>query len=149
VAYRAATIGYGRLTNPQLSIVLGLTTLVIGSTLGVIVQILYATNNLNEQNGVLIGAHASAQVGGYLILVAAGLAEWILNPGGRRTRGGEIQSWLLFLAGLTLATGRPRSGSTMGRADRGPPCRDHDPLHGPRAGPHGRRRGPHPALPGA
>jgi hypothetical protein len=105
VAYRASTIGYGRLTNPQLSIVLGLTTLVIGSTLGVIVQILYATNNLNEQNGVLIGAHASAQVGGYLILVAAGLAEWILNPGGGRTRGGEIQSWLLFLAGLTLAIG--------------------------------------------
>ena len=105
VLYRASAQGYGRLTNPQLSIVLGLTTLVIGSTLGVIVQILYATNNLNDQNGVLIGAHASAQVGGYLILVAAGVAEWILNPGGGRTRGGEIQSWLLFLAGLTLAIG--------------------------------------------
>jgi len=105
VLYRASAQGYGRLTNPQLSIVLGLTTLVIGSTLGVIVQILYATNNLNDQNGVLIGAHASAQVGGYLILVAAGVAEWILHPGGGRTRGGEIQSWLLFLAGLTLAIG--------------------------------------------
>src|SRR5256886_1513667 len=105
VLYRASAQGYGRLTNPQLSIVLGLTTLVIGSTLGVIVQILYATNNLNVQNGVLIGAHASAQVGGYLILVAAGVAEWILNPAGGRTRGGEIQSWLLFLAGLTLAIG--------------------------------------------
>ena len=105
VLYRASAQGYGRLTNPQLSIVLGLTTLVIGSTLGVIVQILYATNNLNDQNAVLIGAHASAQVGGYLILVAAGVAEWILNPGGGRTRGGEIQSWLLFLAGLTLAIG--------------------------------------------
>ena len=83
----------------------GASSIVIGSTLGVIVQILYATNNLNEQNSVLIGAHASAQVGGYLILVAAGVAEWILNPGGGRTRGGEIQSWLLFLAGLTLAIG--------------------------------------------
>ena len=105
VLYRASAQGYGRLTNPQLSIVLGLTTLVIGSTLGVIVQILYATNNLNDQNAVLIGAHASAQVGGYLILVAAGVAEWILNPAVGRTRGGEIQSWLLFLAGLTLAIG--------------------------------------------
>ena len=105
VLYRASAQGYGRLTNPQLSVVLGLTTLVIGSTLGVIVQILYATNNLNDQNAVLIGAHASAQVGGYLILVAAGVAEWILNPAGGRTRGGEIQSWLLFLAGLTLAIG--------------------------------------------
>src|SRR3989442_3523970 len=85
VAYRASTIGYGRLTNPQLSIVLGLTTLVIGSTLGVIVQILYATNDLNEQNGVLIGAHASAQGRGYLILVAARLAAMIPKSGqGRR-----------------------------------------------------------------
>jgi len=105
VVQRTMSEGYGRVSNPKLSVVLGLTTLVIGSTLGVIVQILYATNNLNEQNGVLIGAHASAQVGGYLILVAAGVAEWILNPGGGRTRGGEIQSWLLFLAGLTLAIG--------------------------------------------
>ena len=105
VVQRTTSEGYGRVSNPKLSVVLGLTTLVIGSTLGVIVQILYATNNLNEQNSVLIGAHASAQVGGYLILVAAGVAEWILNPGGGRTRGGEIQSWLLFLAGLTLAIG--------------------------------------------
>src|SRR3989442_1087644 len=100
VVYRASLQGYARLSIPQLSIVLGLTTLVIGSTLGVIVQILYATNNLNEQNAVLIGAHASAQVAGYLVLVAAGLAEWTLNPNGARTRAGEIQTWLLFLAGL-------------------------------------------------
>jgi hypothetical protein len=102
---RTMSEGYGRLSNPKLSVVLGLTTLLIGSTLGVIVQILYATNTLSEQNSVLIGAHASAQVGGYLILVAAGVAEWILNPAGGRTRGGGIQSWLLFLAGLTLAVG--------------------------------------------
>jgi len=105
VVYRAWSRGYSRLTTPELSIVLGLTTLVIGSILGVIVQILYATNNLNEQNGVLIGAHASAQVGGYLVLVAAGIAEWLLDPNARRTRAGEIQSWALFLAGLTLSVG--------------------------------------------
>src|SRR2546426_2044175 len=105
VVYRASLQGYARLSIPQLSIVLGLTTLVIGSTLGVIVQILYATNNLNEQNAVLIGAHASAQIAGYLVLVAAGIAEWQVNPNGARTRAGEIQSWLLFLAGLTLAIG--------------------------------------------
>src|SRR5438034_8122294 len=59
VVQRTTSEGYGRVSNPKLSVVLGLTTLVIGSTLGVIGQILYATNNLNEQNGVLIGAHAS------------------------------------------------------------------------------------------
>jgi hypothetical protein len=105
VASRASNIGYGRLTNPQLSLFLALTTLVIGSTLGVIVQVLFATGNMTPENGVLIGAHASAQVVGYLVLAAAGIAEWFLIPGAGRTRAGEIQSWLLFIAGLALAAG--------------------------------------------
>jgi hypothetical protein len=100
---RVTAVGYGSLTTPKLSIALGLTTLVIGSTLGVIVQILYATNTLNPQNAVLIGGHASAQVGGYLILVGAGIGEWLLNPNAGRSRAGEVQSWALFLAGITLA----------------------------------------------
>jgi hypothetical protein len=105
VVQRAMARGYGTLSVPQLSMVLGLTTLVIGSALGVIVQILYATNSLTPQSAVLIGAHASAQVAGYLVLVAAGTAEWLLDPGGRRTTGGVIQAWLLFLAGIALAVG--------------------------------------------
>ena len=105
VVSRSGSIGYGRLTNPQLSVVLGLTTLVVGSTLGVIVQVLLATNNFGEQNGVLVGAHAFAQVAGYLVLVAAGAIEWLLNPNAGRTRAGEIQSWFLFAAGLLFAIG--------------------------------------------
>jgi hypothetical protein len=105
VVQRAMGEGYARLSTPKLSIVLGLTTLVIGSILGVIVQILYATNNMTPQSGVLIGAHATAQVGGYLVLVSAGIAEWLLNPNAGRTRTGEIQAWALFLAGITLAVG--------------------------------------------
>jgi len=105
VVSRAASVGYSRLTNPQLSVVLGLTTLLIGSTLGVIVQVLLATNNFKEENGALIGAHAFAQVAGYLVLVAAGVIEWLLVPNAGRTRAGEVQSWLLFAAGLLLAIG--------------------------------------------
>src|SRR5438093_7183534 len=105
VVTRVGSIGYGKLTNPQLSVVLGLTTLLIGSTLGVIVQVLLATNNFKEENGALIGAHAFAQVAGYLVLVAAGVIEWLLVPNAGRTRAGEVQSWLLFAAGLLLAIG--------------------------------------------
>ncbi|TME27910.1 MAG: hypothetical protein E6I64_04895 [Chloroflexi bacterium] len=105
VVTRAANIGYSRLTNPQLSVVLGLTTLLVGSTLGVIVQVLLATNNFKEDNGTLIGAHAFAQVAGYLVLIAAGVSEWLLTPNAGRTRAGEIQSWLLFAAGLLFAVG--------------------------------------------
>jgi hypothetical protein len=77
---------------------------VIGSTIGVIIQVLFATGNFKPENGALIGMHASAQVGGYLVLVAAAIAEWQLT-GEKRTTGGVVQASLLFLAGLLLAIG--------------------------------------------
>ena len=104
VLSRSLMQGLGTISVPKLSVLLALTTLVIGSTVGVILQVLFATNNVNEQNGVLIGVHASAQVGGYLVLVAAGIAEWRL-AGDRRTTAGVVQATLLFLAGLLLAIG--------------------------------------------
>src|SRR2546430_12213952 len=48
VLTRAANIGYSRLTNPQLSVVFGLPTLLAASTLAVILQVLFATNNSKE-----------------------------------------------------------------------------------------------------
>ena len=81
----------------------GLTTLVIGSTLGVIVQVILGTGNSLPTTPDLIGAHASAQVGGYLILVAAGFIEWQLTGGGKRTTAGLVQVALLFVGGLILA----------------------------------------------
>lgn len=95
--------GIRRLDIPRLSVVLGLTTLVIGSTLGVIVQVLLATGNSLPTNTDLIGGHASAQTGGYLVLVAAGFAEWQLSGGGKRTMLGLAQVYLLFVGGLLLS----------------------------------------------
>lgn len=104
VLARSLAEGLGRISVPKLAVLLALTTLVIGSTIGVILQVLFATNNVNDQTGVLIGVHASAQVGGYLVLVAAGIAEWQL-VGEKRTTAGVVQAVLLFLAGLLLAIG--------------------------------------------
>jgi hypothetical protein len=104
VLARSLAHGLGSISVPKLAVLLALTTLVIGSTVGVILQVLFATNSVNDQNGVLIGVHASAQVGGYLVLVAAGIAEWQL-VGEKRTTAGVIQALLLFLAGLLLAVG--------------------------------------------
>lgn len=95
--------GIARLDIPKLSVLLGLTTLVIGSTLGVIVQVLLATGNALPTGTDLVGAHASAQTGGYLVLVAAGFAEWQLIGGGNRTRLGLAQVYLLFVGGLLLS----------------------------------------------
>jgi hypothetical protein len=95
--------GIGRLDISKLSVLLGLTTLVIGSTLGVIVQVILATGNAIPTNVDLVGAHASAQTGGYLVLVAAGFAEWQLTGSAKRTMLGLAQVYLLFVGGLVLA----------------------------------------------
>ena len=95
--------GIGHLDISKLSVLLGLTTLVIGSTIGVIVQVLLATGNAIPTNVDLVGAHASAQTGGYLVLVAAGFAEWQLTGSAKRTMLGLAQVYLLFVGGLVLA----------------------------------------------
>jgi len=95
--------GIRQLDIPKLSVLLGLTTLVIGSTLGVIVQVMLATGVALPTNVDLVGAHASAQTGGYLVLIAAGFAEWQLSGGGKRSRLGLAQVYLLFGGGLVLS----------------------------------------------
>jgi len=95
--------GIAKLDIPKLSVLLGLTTLVIGSTLGVTVQVLLATGNALPTGADLVGAHASAQTGGYLVLVAAGFAEWQLIGGSGRPTLGLAQVYLLFIGGLVLS----------------------------------------------
>jgi hypothetical protein len=103
VVSRGMAEGFGSFGIPKLSILFGLTTLAIGSTLGVIVQVILGTGNAVPTSPDLIGAHASAQTGGYLVLVAAGFIEWQLSGAGKRTTAGVIQVALLFVGGLVLA----------------------------------------------
>lgn len=103
VVSRGMAEGFGRLDIPKLSVIFGLTTLVIGSTIGVTVQIILGTGNQLPTTTDLIGAHAAAQVGGYLILVAAGVIEWQLTGSGKRTAAGLVQVALLFVGGLILS----------------------------------------------
>src|SRR6185503_8462072 len=95
--------GVARLEISKLSVLGGLTILVIGSTLGVIVQVLLATGNALPTNADLVGGHASAQIGGYLVMVAAGFAEWQLTGSAKRTTLGLAQVYLLFGGGLLLS----------------------------------------------
>ena len=95
--------GFGNLDIPKMSAVFGLTTLVIGSSIGVLAQILLASSGAIPTNPDLVGAHASAQTGGYLVLVSAGFIEWQLTGGGKRSMLGLVQIGLLFVGGLILA----------------------------------------------
>ena len=95
--------GFASYDDVKLMIAFGLTTLVLGSTLGVIVQVLLGTGNSVPASNDLVGAHASAQTGGYLVLVSAAFIEWQLRGGGRRTNLGLTQIGLLFAGGFILA----------------------------------------------
>lgn len=97
----AARIGYSRLTTPQLGAVIGLVTLVVGSALGVILQIQFATGS-SVLPGDPIGAHAETQISAYLVLVAMSLVYWGLR-GNDRTARGSWMVWLFFAAGAILA----------------------------------------------
>jgi len=101
----ASGIGWRRLTVPQLAAVLSLVSLVIGSTLGVLIQIQLATGTKIFANDA-IGAHATAQVSGYLVLMSVGLIDWrILGERSRRTLASNVMIGALFVAGLCVAGG--------------------------------------------
>ena len=101
IVRQAARIGYRSLTTPRLGAVIGLVTLVLGSTLGVLLQIQFATDGLQLPEGS-IGAHAETQISAYLVLVAMSLAYWQLL-GDDRTKRGTWMVWLFFAGGAIIA----------------------------------------------
>jgi len=108
---QARTEGFGRIDVPKLSLVLGLTILTIGAIIGVTIQVFLALGVTLPTAPDLIGTHASAQIGGYLVLVSAGVAEWRLAGGGSRSRAGLAQAYLDPSTSQVLqgSLGRPRA----------------------------------------
>lgn len=101
----ASGIGWGRLSVAQLAAVLSLVSLVIGSTLGVLIQIQLATGAKIFANDP-VGAHATAQVSGYLVLMSVGLIDWqLLGDRSRRTLASNVMIGALFVGGLCVAGG--------------------------------------------
>ena len=91
----------GARTLPGLSLALGLTTFGYGAVIGVVIQIEKATGtHIFSQDAV--GAHASAMVFSYLILVAMGLIEWRVLGTKGLPKAGLVQLGALFGGGLLL-----------------------------------------------
>lgn len=95
-------IGYRNLTTPRLGAVLGLVSLVVGSTIGVLLQIQFATGAAIFPGEPPVGAHAEVQISAYLVLVAVAIAYWRLH-GDDRTARGTWMVWLFFVAGVIIA----------------------------------------------
>jgi hypothetical protein len=104
VVLLARGIGTAGASNPRLGVLLAFVTLVVGSTIGVLIQVQLAANHQFLPDSAVAG-HASAQVGGYLVLFALSAIEWRLNGADDRGIAGRIQVGLLFVGGLLLATG--------------------------------------------
>lgn len=121
IVARGLTDGFASFDNAKLSVAFGLTTLVVGSTLGVIVQVILGTGNTLPSSPDLVGAHAAAQVGGYLVLVAAGVIEWQLTGGGKRTTAGLVQIAFLFAGGIILSASQLLAASLPAQAQQALP----------------------------
>ena len=105
-AYRS-----GERTMPRLAVALGLTMFALGSLLGVLIQIGFATSAALVP-GDSVGAHASTQVFGYVVVAAMGFIEWVvLDPRGI-SRGAAVQIGALVVGAVVLMLGL-LTGTTM------------------------------------
>jgi hypothetical protein len=87
-----------------LAIALGLTTFTYGAIIGVLRQIQLAGGpSPFPATADIVGAHASAMVFSYLIIVAMGLLEWRINGTTGRPRGALAQVLALFAGGLIIS----------------------------------------------
>jgi hypothetical protein len=96
---------YGAMrTLPALAVALGFTTFAYGAIIGVSIQLQLAGGPAIFASATnLIGAHASAMVFSYLILVGTGLLEWRIRDTHGLPRGGLIQILALFISGAVLS----------------------------------------------
>ena len=97
-------LGRVTMTVPRLAVLAAITTLVVGSTIGVLVQLELASKNAFLPEGA-IGGHVTAQVVGYLVLIGMAISEWRLKDTPGLTWPGIVQVGLLFLGGILITIG--------------------------------------------
>jgi len=97
-------LGRVTMTVPRLAVLAAITTLVVGSTIGVLVQLELASKSAFLPDGA-IGGHVTAQVVGYLVLIGMAITEWRLKNTPGLTWPGVLQVGLLFLGGILITIG--------------------------------------------
>lgn len=104
LVWLVSRLGSVRLTVPRLAVLAAITTLVVGSTIGVLIQLELASKSTFLPEGA-IGGHVTAQVVGYLVLIGMAISEWRLKNTPGLTWPGIIQVGLLFLGGILITIG--------------------------------------------
>jgi hypothetical protein len=101
-----AAIRTVQLTTPRLALLAAVTTLVIGSVFGTLIQVQLALGREFLPIAGAGGGHVTAMAFGYLVLVGMAIVEWHLSPGADRlTRAGVVQVGALFVGSLLLTIG--------------------------------------------
>jgi hypothetical protein len=106
VVWAARRKGTGR-DVPRRGLLLALVSLSIGGVLGILLG-LQRTGVIEWLSPGVAEAHPQLLFGGYMFLTGAVLAEWLLvgeDGAERHNRSGQVQVWLIFIAGLGLGVG--------------------------------------------
>lgn len=91
-------------TLPALAVALGFTTFAYGAIIGVAIQVQLAGGPVLFSGATnVIGAHASAMVFSYLILVGTGLLDWRIRDTQGLPKSGLVQTLALFVSGALLS----------------------------------------------
>jgi len=94
-----------RLGVPHLAVLGATFTLIVGGTIGVLLQLQFASHGNFLPQGAF-AAHPATMVVGYLILIGMALSEWrLMQDTGRLPIAGLIQIILPFIAGFILTFG--------------------------------------------
>jgi hypothetical protein len=100
-AYRA----YPTSSAARLGLLLAWISLLIGSVFGIMLGLFTANGSVpgldDEVAARFADAHPPAMVIGYLLVAGFAVVEWLLHDDDEG-RGGSIQMWLLFVAGLII-----------------------------------------------
>jgi hypothetical protein len=108
LAWLVLALRAGPANIARIGAVAAVIALLVGGTLGTLIQIQVATHaQIFPSSSDPIGGHASAMAFSYLILFGMTLADWRLRgvQAGRLPRAGLVQIGLLLIAGLLLTTG--------------------------------------------
>ena len=92
---------------PRMGLLLALVSVTIGGVLGILLG-LQRTNVINWVSPGVADAHPQMLFAGYLFLAGSVVAEWLLvgeEGSERHSRSGQVQVWLMFLAGLAMGAG--------------------------------------------
>lgn len=95
----------GRVSAARLGLLLAWISLLVGAVFGVVLGLYLSNGDVpglgDETAGRIADAHPPAMVIGFLLVAGFSVVEWLVHDDDTG-RGGYVQAWLLFVAGIVI-----------------------------------------------